>query len=355
MVTLVELKRYYEESLESVEGMRERLVQEFALEDEFQEFVYSIIRRAGEAKLLNAYSKRMSFSGGSKNLIAMLDLAAKEVAEAATASGVGSVQFYCGLWPDWRLNAREVRVGDGAVIYVNTGLLVMIRMAAQFVAASLQAITGSQEYGPDHEAPPVISEQIVGMLQKYRNGIDVRMQSPVMVMRGPREVFRRQLNYLAVAYVIAHELGHVLAPLEAGPETLSIPGILRAPSEKEEMASYLGELHRDEIAYRILTAPPLSQGQLAVVTPMAPIMVSGLQSGLWWMDRAAGSQDFGWSHPAPDIRMTAAFSTLAPQSQAAVYSVAKRFTDWLTEVLQIKRWMDQFGRSTTNESQVREG
>ena len=124
---------------------------------------------------------------------------------AERGSGDGNRSVLAGLLPS--APAQNAQGGGCAPLFAP------LSPPAQAVARSLGDITGAKIFGPDRETRAEISAELLKELHQYRSGIDPRVESHVAVMRGPREDFRRHLNVLGIAYVIAHELGHVVAHL----------------------------------------------------------------------------------------------------------------------------------------------
>lgn len=336
------LDHQYEGMIDDVFGARSKIERELGLEDEYQDVVFNIIRRAGAEEELAAYVGSDAFSGGAANLLEVLDAVQQMVASATRAAGFQPRPFVCRLWPDPGLNARVVETEGGAVILINTGLLVFLRLAAQYAASSMASITGAVDaWGPDKIEPTAMSERFTDRLRSYRAGADVRDRLIVEVIRGPREDFRRALNHFGVAYIVAHEVGHVVQRTESGTGALSLASVLSPASEQDEIASQIGELTADTTAYRILREPPIAEAEPPVVVAMGPMLVSGIQSALWWMDRADGSQDFGWSHPAPDIRIAGAVLELAPESRPRHHAIANQFNQWMHVVFGIDQSLDR--------------
>jgi hypothetical protein len=330
----------YQRMLDDVIGARALLTKELAIEDEYQEAVFTIIRRAGADSELADYAGSEAFAGGAANMADLLEGIRQLVGDAARQAGFHLRPFICRLWPDPGLNARVVETENGAVIVINTGLLIFLRLAAQYTASSMATITCDPgKWGPDKNDRATVAGRFVDRLRKYRAGIDVRQQLIIEVIRGPREQFRRQLNHFGLAYIVAHEVGHMVAPVEGATPALSLTSILNSPSEEEEVATWHDEFMADLTAYQILGAPPLGSTDPPLVVAMGSMLVSGMQAALWWMDRAEGSQNFGWSHPAPDIRIACALLTLAPDSMRRRHVLAKRFRRWMQFVFGINQWM----------------
>jgi hypothetical protein len=332
------LEGRYDRLLESVVGQRTRLSQELAIEDEYEQVVEKIIGDARADDELEFYRGPDAFAGGARNLELVLSGVHDMVADAAAAARLDPGPFICRLWPDPALNARAVRTEAGGVVLINTGLLVFLRLAAQFTAGSMAAITGkADEWGPDAEPPEVMTDQFIDRLRKYRAGMDVRQQLIVEVIRGPREAFRRLLNHFGVVYIVAHEVGHLVDKAEDATESLSLSAAVGPISEQDEVASQYYEMQADLTAYKIMREPPVGAPEPPAVVAMGPMLVSGIQSALWWMDRAGGSQDFGWSHPAPDVRIGGAVFELAPETRPRQHEIARQFATWMETVFGINR------------------
>jgi hypothetical protein len=350
--TAEDLKRHYRRSLHEIAGKEEQLRLEEALEDEYREAVERILCNAGAQAHLPHFTGPLSFSGGADDLERLMQIAAARVSQAAVTTGFPAIPLYCALWPDRHMNARSVSVSGGTIAYVNTGLLVMLRIACQYVASSLGTLYGAESWGADRKSQEQVSTELLVRIHNYRRGIDPRTGERVKVLRGPREKMRRQLNYLAIAYVIAHELGHALASKydahlfpeadegadgERDPAHLSVAGVRAPRTEEDEVGSGRREWLADWIALRIMETPPLAKGGLSKVSVMAPSLVMGLQAALWWKDRREGSTEFGWSHPLPEMRMWSPLLKMAPDEDSQVHREGRRFLEWLTEVLYLDK------------------
>jgi hypothetical protein len=106
-------------------------------------------------------------------------------------------------------------------------------------------------------------------------------------------------------------------------------------SEQEEVGSFRQESLADLIAFRIMSTPPLIGERLSVVSLIAPSVVMGLQSALWWRDRAEGKDEFGWTHPNPDMRMRGPLISLAPDERSTLNREGQVFLDWLATFLRL--------------------
>lgn len=338
----------YRRSVHDTPGMDERFKVEMRLEDEYHAIIRSIILDAGADAESEFYEGPWAFTGGANAGWDLLHIVAAQVREAAIGTGLPGLPLMVGVWPERQMNARSVEVDGGVIAYVNAGLLVMLRMACHYVVLSLEAIDGAKHWGPDQESQEELSAALLSRIDAYRAGADPRIKSRVSVSRGEREMFRRQLNYSGIAYVVAHEYGHALARRYVDyfwpdtqpeaprvPPALSVKAVMQPRSEEEEVASGSYESLADSIAFRIMSTPPLIGERLTVVSLIAPSVVMGLQSALWWKDRAEGKDEFGWTHPLPDMRMWAPLVTLAPDEKSMLNREGHVFLDWLATFLRL--------------------
>ena len=338
----------YRRSVKDTPGMEERFETEMRLEDEYHAIVRSIIHDANADAELAFYEGPEAFTGGAKAGWDLLHMIASQVQQAAINTGLPGLPLMVGIWPDPQMNARSVEIDGGVLAYINTGLLVMLRMACQYVVSSLQAIDGAEHWGPDAESQEKLSTAFLSRIDAYRAGEDPRVKSTVRVIRGERELFRRQLNYLGIVYVVAHEYGHALArryvdyfwptaqhETPRDPPALSVKSLMQPRSEEEEVSSGWYETLADSIAFRIMSTPPLIGEGLSVATLMAPSVVMGMQSALWWKDRAEGKDEFAWTHPLPDLRMWEPISVLAPDDESMLSRQGHVFLDWLVPFLRL--------------------
>lgn len=346
--TADDLWENYRRLVKDTPGMEEHFETEMRLEDEYHAIVRSIIHDAGADAELAFYEGPEAFTGGAKAGWDLLHMIASQVRRAAINTGLPGLPLMVGIWPDAQMNARSVEIDGGVLAYVNTGLLVMLRMACQYVASSLQAIDGAKHWGPDAESQENLSTAFLSRIDAYRAGVDPRVKSTVRVMRGEREMFRRQLNYVGIVYVVAHEYGHALArryvdyfwptaqrEAPRDPPTLSVQSLMQPRSEEEEAGSGWYETLADLIAFRIMSTPPLIGEAISVVTLIAPSVVMGMQSALWWKDRAEGKDEFAWTHPLPDLRMRAPILELAPDEESMLSRQGHVFLEWLVPFLRL--------------------
>ena len=206
-----DLWEVYRRSVHDTPGMDEQFKVEMRLEDEYHAIIRSIIDEAGADAELSFYEGPWACTGGAKAGWDLLHIAAAQVRQAAISTGLPGLPLMVGIWPEKQMNARSVEVDGGVIAYVNSGLLVMLRMACHSVVSSLEAIDGAKHWGPDQESQEELSAAFLSRMDAYRAGVDPRVDSSVSVICGEREMFRRQLNYLGIAYVVAHEYGHALA------------------------------------------------------------------------------------------------------------------------------------------------
>ena len=345
------LAKRYQSALDDVAGQREALANQCSLEDEYLVHVADIVRPQLSDAAVAAYGKPMAFSGGGDAMTAILMQAAAEVQAAASTAG-RSVDIVCAAWPDSAWNAFVVRDGDGGVVFFTSGLFVALRSLCQYVALALEDITGGKEAGTDRRTRDEIATFVTSLVDRQHANLDIRAPTHLFVFSGVREVFRRQLNYLCLAYVIAHELGHLAEqlPPEAPVQALSL-GLLRQPkSEQHELGSQAGELAADRVACDLLSHAPLAATPLLPISVYAPMLVLGLQTALWWCDRASGSPDYGWSHPAPDIRLYGVVLELTAEAPEPLRAAVDRFRIWLYAVFGIDELMKKARNVGDNES-----
>ncbi|ADK68971.1 hypothetical protein KTR9_4890 (plasmid) [Gordonia sp. KTR9] len=117
-------------------------------------------------------------------------------------------QIYCGLWPDNTVNARCQKIGDVALVLVNTGLLRLLHRVSRIVCGTLGFIDESHEYHP-----PSLSDQ--DARDYYRKAFTDSLErgsisEPAFELALENE--RSALRYYSwgLRFVLAHELAHIL-------------------------------------------------------------------------------------------------------------------------------------------------
>lgn len=361
------MKRSRELVLERIYGARtevpqvkEKLADELRVEDERRDRVVRILAGAGaDEKTLASFADWSAFSGGADNLQASVRHATADVVAAAASTGAEVPEMYCGLWPDRSLNARTLRTEFGGVVLVNTGLLTALNVFLDAVARSLGHLFGPL-YGQDDESQDRIARMLDWLMIKHQAGIDVRYQSQVLVMGGPREQFRRKMTWAALCYVIAHEAGHLARsrPCRGGwRDDNQLFQLFQVPeqpgSEFDVTDAARSEEVSDTIACRILRRPPLREShQPSLTQTVGAISVLALQNAAFWRKAALTDEPLGWTHPYPEGRMyglivglaspakqlealegEAPTAAAAAESETETQVLARRFVEWSQDVL----------------------
>ena len=295
-----------------------RLSHDLQLEDERQEFVEELLRRADASPELEAfYSDWNAFSGGGQNLANALVAASSMVAWASNLTPAGVPSFITRLWPSRGFDARTCSTPYDPIVFVNTGLLVGVRQLLQAVAESTEAILGVEFAGGDHKTPRETTDELSAMLDRYLRGGDLRDHERVILIQGPREVLRREAMFGAICYVIAHEAGHLARnrPCAGGwcddnqafqegaivddPKQLS-----RTVDEVHVVRASSREYLADIIAAWILHQLPAEvAGQPDGTLIVGAMAVLALQTAVWWRRAAYTDESLGWTHPFPEGRM----------------------------------------------------
>jgi hypothetical protein len=152
---------------------------------------------------------------------------------------------FAGEFPTGVINAQAVRVDGGFLVLLNSGLLVAIKQATEFLVA------GDPDHPEDRSANADTIEGIVAVLDAY-----VRLGDPFL---GPRPMtggltmlLRHALGQAARGFVVAHEYAHVIAghfddrdaPLEQLATSVGPIGVVRK--------DWREELEADAVAHKIL-------------------------------------------------------------------------------------------------------
>jgi hypothetical protein len=370
----VTLRAIYEGTFSEQDHLRLSL--ERQTEDEYQQVVQQILRKAGAPdEVAGMYRDWKSFSGGWDNLRHSLEQAADIVFSAGAKTGAELPRdLFCGVWPDRRFNAFSARTPSGGLVFVNTGLLVGIRRLAQIIAESTEAILGASFAGPDRDTAAKFATESDAMLDHYMKGIDVRKNWRINVLQGPRESLRRAMIFDAICFVIAHEAGH-LARNRPAPTgwtgdneewqkdyvTFDPAKVREPPHEIDVIRGFSRESYADLVAAIILHQAWISHPVVPLSQLLGAMMVPALLAADWWRRAAFTDAPLGFTHPAPEQRMqlimflmtlsaedrqqiqagapaNSLFATLPADLQARcdnMRRVGKRFAEWSAQVLGI--------------------
>jgi hypothetical protein len=116
-----------------------------------------------------------------------------------------TTDVYAGEFPTGSINAQAVKVDDGFLMLINSGLMTVLTQVAEFLVA------GDPDKVGDKDANRATIDGIVGVLEAY-----LRFGDPFL---GPRPMSGAQGKMFAVhtlahatqRFVVAHEYGHVIA------------------------------------------------------------------------------------------------------------------------------------------------
>ena len=321
----------------------------------WQRHLVRTFQERGREDLANAALQPDDFEPGADLAAALVGAADQVRARARLASSAYQAPAVIGWWPDDAPNARaELAPEGGGVLFVNTGLLTLLRLLAQFAAASADEFLRVGHLGadaPQDEVRAVAEHTLIGSIQ----GADMRAEARLWVMQGPRDGFRTELVVYALWYVIAHEYAHLVNPASlAGPRcaALDLSGLLEPLSESEVLNSQRDELAADQAAYRILfadhaQAPPNHVETVALGAALA----MAAQIAAYYLPLAMGRDAWGWTHPNPEMRVRPLLDALDEVGSARGRQLSERFLDWAFGAFAIKDAKDALSRRLGTEAQ----
>lgn len=345
---------HYETALRSLGDADARWRRERESEGLWQQRVVETLHERGRPDLASLALQPTGFEPGADLTAALLDAANQIRARARLASSAYQVPAAVGWWPDDEPNARAERAPEGGgVLFVNTGLLTLLRLLAQFAAASAEEFLQVGHLGadaPQDEVRAHAEHTLVGSIQ----GADVRAESRLWVMQGPRDGFRSELVTYALWYVIAHEYAHLVnPPVLDGPRcaALDLTGLLGPLSESEVLNSQRDELAADQTAYRILfadhaQAPPNHVETVALGAALA----MAAQIASYYLPLALGRDAWGWTHPNPEMRVAPLFQALDEVRSERGRHLCGRFLDWAFRAFAIEDAKDAVARMNQMEA-----
>lgn len=315
------LEQAYEEYLD-VFGLRAALQRELELEDDYQEHVQGILRRADREYLASRYRGSTAFCGGGTAAEAVLRQLADSMPGAALSVGLPGRRIYCGLVPAGDFSVTTKKVPAGGIVLFDVALWFFLRLASQAVASALGAVTGSSEWGPDNQGgvPPGLRlrERLDGYL---RFGEPLRQDTWIQVMQGPRDDFRRALNLAALAWILGHEYGHLLQPDQAPPPECP-------DSRSAELGSSVNELAADRCADRLVRSSAIGVDPLAAAS--ASTVVLAIQAFALRTNHALGRREPCRANDVPEIRTTMSLEAIGAAAETRKsYEAATRLRKWL--------------------------
>jgi hypothetical protein len=304
-----------------------RLKEELDLEDTHRDNISNaLLEGHAPEEILASYNAWNAFAGGAANLLTIIERSTEDVRAAASTTGADVPEIYAGIWPERSLNAQTLRTQFGGVILIDTGLLAALNVFLDAVARSLGHIFRDPQFGSDVSSQEQVANILDWLLIKCQAGIDVRFQSDSVLSSGPREQFRRQMNWAAVCYIVAHEAGHVAnsRPWRGGwlddNQLFQVGrGTPHPTNEVDVVSAGASENIADSIACRILRQPPLcTSDEPFLAQAFGAISVLALQNAIFWRRAAVTNDRLGWTHPYPEGRMYGLRLDLAsPASQLA--------------------------------------
>ena len=344
MATLNTLEQQYEVHLDRL-GLRRRLEQELALEDDYAAHVHSLVGEAGLEDQRDFYQgPEACYGGGSAAQLILRRLASDMPVQAQQVKAVSipskdqqyevkaftipAREIFCGLVPNGDLGVVTEPHPSGGVIYFDVSLWFFLRFASQQVASALASITDDPFWGADNNEPNpgvVLGDYLDGYV---RRGRPLRGDTRLRVMRGQRELFRRDLNRACVAWTIAHEYG-LLVAAATEPETkyVSPPG----GNEEAEVLNEWKENQADLCACSIVQPSILLAMPLACM--MAPTLVLSMQAFILKTSHKEGIFGQLSPHLDPEIRACAAAHIAFPGYVESIQKQGERFRVWLWDAL----------------------
>ena len=120
----------------------------------------------------------------------------------------GEQPIYCGMWPDRSVNATCERVDDGALILLHSGLVEAVEQVAAIAAAILPlSDEGGVQIPPSIDDPTALALFEETLLRVTRDSSVELKSFPLAELREAEAMY---YSDLAIGYVVAHELAHVL-------------------------------------------------------------------------------------------------------------------------------------------------
>lgn len=113
-------------------------------------------------------------------------------------------EVFAGEFPTGSINAQAVKVDDGFLVLINSGLLVVIRQVTEFLVA------GDPDSGIDSEANRRTIDGVVAVLEAYLRFGDPFL-GPRPMSGGMKMLLVHFLGRACEMFVVAHEYGHVIA------------------------------------------------------------------------------------------------------------------------------------------------
>lgn len=324
----------YDRALHDLYDVDARWQREQAECEAWQETLASVLARGGMETEAAQARQPDRFEPGA-DLNGALAHAAHQVAVRATlVPGIDPVPFFAGAWPDGSANARAQRLPGGGVVYVNTGLIWLLRILAQYTAGALAFILDNPRLGADVDRGST-RELAEDLFVRLLTGEHRPYHLSAWAMTGPRNAFRRNLLGAAVDFVVAHEYGHLVNAEYRGGlgcVSLDLSGLVRPRTEGQELNAQHDELQADITAWRILLA---DAGQAPVehlvTAALGGCLALAAQTAIYRIALAMGSDDYGWSHPAPEIRVPALYEALAERDLQPARTYSDRFMEWAEE------------------------
>jgi hypothetical protein len=309
MGTSILFERFKSALTSSVDGEK-RLAQELANEDEYFHLAADLLRQQGAPdEVLADYARPVSVSGGSDAAVQLLAKLSADLADAAARAHIQLPPYLAVWWPDRAPSARSALGSGGALIRINLGLLAQLRSVMHLTCSSLEAITGDVErWGHDKLNAKDAGDEFRNLLDEYCGGQRISVRSSVRVHFGKRERFRRLASVAGLAYVLAHELGHLVTSSAAYNQAALIAEGPRVPgrefTEVQAVASFNVEMRADLTAIRILQQwNPFDGADWQLAKLVGPAAVMAIQATRFWFEAAITDKPLDWTHPDPDLRI----------------------------------------------------
>lgn len=349
------LERRAINALGSLENGKALLAQALRQEDEYQGLVADLIRQnGGSDEIIRSYAEPSAFSGGAKASIELMLRLQLELLESARQANIEVPPLFIFLWPQRTPNAASSLGEGGGLIRIDVGMLIQLRLFMHLVCGSLSTITGDAAgWGEDGLSIEQARNEFLSMLDEYFKAPPVPLWQTVRVNSGAREEFRRQASWAALAYVAAHEIGHLVPEnAEYKKSALTAKGEKwesQSFTEVQAVASPVLESRADDVAIRILRKwNPVHTDVWEFARVAGPMAVMAIQSSLFWLKVGRTNEQLDWRHPLPDLRIANLALGLANPAEydrignpdltpgepikSDLSKLADRFNSWLDEV-----------------------
>lgn len=211
-----------------------------------------------------------------------LQLAYKEVLAAALEYDY-SVPFpvLVGFFPTGSFNAQAVRVADGALLLINSGLMMFLHQTAQLMCKSF-AVTIKDDDMKETQASVAqqlshdeLVRQLTDLVLTYLITGSSTTNSRSDAQSGVQGMLASRLTKGAECFVVGHELGHAIAGhLDSSRSVLRATGVAGVDLPVVPK-SWEQEIEADLYGLRMLTPPSMSTIRNATELQMFTFRIAG--------------------------------------------------------------------------------